>query len=337
MALRVWPADAVSGAPLYSGRMLRQSLVAPLLAGATSARPLGARSGVRPGTSASTVTATSTTWTCLPHAGVLDPQTAVEAGPYGYAVDAAVTGSVTAANATNPRVDIVYVQLSDPAEGDGTSAPGVTVAYLAGTAAATPAAPTTPARSMVLAQISVPASGGGSPSVTWVAPRTAAAGGIIPCASAADFATATALGTSVDPAWVAYSGRLYRSDGTATTYLTPAPEWTAVTLASGWANLSGHPVQYRVIDGQCEVRGTAQYAGLTANAAVNVVAAGGLPGEISSAAGAYPLFAAGASNSTTFAAVMINVRADGGMRAIATATMTGTVVVTLDGMRYRTA
>lgn len=180
MVNRSWPLDAVSGAPVYSGRALRQTQVAPFVVGATSGRPLGGRSGIRPGTSTSLVTATSTVWTVGAHAGVLDVQGAAEAGPYGYAVDASVSGSVTAANASNPRVDIVYVQLADPAEGDGTTTPGITVGYLAGTAAATPVAPATPARSLVLSQINVPKSGGGSPSVTFVAAYTVAAGGTLP-------------------------------------------------------------------------------------------------------------------------------------------------------------
>lgn len=188
-----WPLDAVSGSPLNTGRRLRQTQMAPLLGGATAVRPLGARSGVRPGTSTSTVTATSTLWTAGAHAGVLDVQAAAEAGPYGYAVDAAVTGGVTAANASNPRVDIVYVQLSDPSESDGTTTPGVNVLYLAGTAAATPVAPARPARSLVLAQINVPRSGGGNPTVTWVAAYTAAAGGAV------DYPTKTALLADTPP------------------------------------------------------------------------------------------------------------------------------------------
>lgn len=180
MVNRSWPLDAVSGAPVYSGRALRQTQVAPFVGGATAGRPLGGRSGIRPGTSTALVTATSTVWTVGAHAGVLDVQAAAEAGPYGYAVDASVTGAVTAANASNPRVDIVYVQLADPAESDGTTTPGITVGYLAGTAAAVPVAPSAPARSLVLSQINVPKSGGGSPSVSFTAPYTVAAGGTLP-------------------------------------------------------------------------------------------------------------------------------------------------------------
>lgn len=170
MVLRIWPADAVAGAPSNTGRSLRQALMSLIGAGVTAARPLGGRSGVRPGTPSSTVTATATVWTVKPHAGMLDVQAAAEASPYSYAVDANVTGAVTAANATNPRIDLVYVQLADPAEGDGTAAPGISILYLAGVAAASPVAPALPARSMALARLNVPKTGGGAPSVSWIAP-----------------------------------------------------------------------------------------------------------------------------------------------------------------------
>jgi len=176
MAITVFPVDAVAGAPTVSGRKLRQALSA-LFGGASAARPLGAHSGVRHG-SGTIVTVSSTTWTVGPHAGVLDLEASASAGPYVYANDAAVSGALTAANATNPRVDIVYVTLSDPAESDGSATPSVVAGYLAGTAAASPAAPAAPARSMVLAQVSVPTSGAGAPVAVPVAPYTNAAGGV---------------------------------------------------------------------------------------------------------------------------------------------------------------
>ncbi|WP_336698174.1 hypothetical protein [Curtobacterium sp. USHLN213] len=180
MAINVWPVNAVSNNPTYAGRQLRQTTNAPFVSGATAARPLGATSGVRPGTSTATVTATSTTWSCAPVAGVVDAQAAAEAGPYTFSNDGTVSGSLTAADASNPRVDIVYVQVNDPAESDGSSTPGATIGYLAGTAAASPSAPATPARSLVLARINVPKSGGGTPTVTWVARTLTAAGGTLP-------------------------------------------------------------------------------------------------------------------------------------------------------------
>jgi hypothetical protein len=174
MTITVYPADAVAGAPSYTGRELRQAMSA-LAAGATAARPLGGLSGVRPG-SGVVGSATSTTWTVKPHAGQLDLQAAAEASVYHYAIDADTTGSVTAADASNPRVDIVYLTLNDPAEGDGSSAPAVIPGYLAGTPAATPAAPAAPARSMVLFTIAVPKAGGGSPTVSMACLEVGGAG-----------------------------------------------------------------------------------------------------------------------------------------------------------------
>lgn len=186
MPRTLWPVDAVSGAPLYSGKMLRQAL-AVLLGGGKASRPLGGQTGIRPGTGA-LGSATSTTWTVNPHAGCLDLETSNAAGPYFYSIDdTANTGSITAADATNPRVDIVYVTLNDPSQSDGSATPDVFVGYLAGTpSGSSPSAPMPPARSMVLFQINVPKQGGGSPTVTNVAPYTVAAGAPIPVRSQAE-------------------------------------------------------------------------------------------------------------------------------------------------------
>lgn len=175
MAITGFPLDAVSGQPEYSGRMLRDALSA--LAGpAPAGRPLGATSGVRPGTPAATVSVAGSTCTVQPHSGVLDVQASAVAGPYCYAVTAAETKAVPAAHATYTRWDRVSVQLSDPAEGDGTSTPGVAVIYTAGTPAASPTLPAAPARSLTLARVVVPPSGGGAASVVWMAPETVSGG-----------------------------------------------------------------------------------------------------------------------------------------------------------------
>lgn len=174
MTNTVYPTDAVAGSPSYSGRKLRQTIAA-LAAGGRPARPLGGLSGIRPN-SGVIGSATATTWTVTPHAGQLDLEAAAEAGVYLYAVDANVTGAVTAADANNPRVDIVYVRLSDPAEGDGTAAPGITVSYTQGVPAAAPVAPGAPTRALVLFTIAVPKVGGGAPSVTMACPEVGGAG-----------------------------------------------------------------------------------------------------------------------------------------------------------------
>jgi hypothetical protein len=191
-----FPLDAVAGAPSYTGEMLRQTR-SVLYGAAPTGRPLGALSGVRGGTPNATVTATTTTWTIKPHSGLLDLETAVSAGAYEYAVRTNETGAMTAANSTNDRIDLISLTLNDPAEGDGSSVPGVVATYTTGLAAASPTVPATPARSMALAQISVPKSGTGSPSVTWVAPTTPASGALTPVASSATYPNAPFNGQSV--------------------------------------------------------------------------------------------------------------------------------------------
>lgn len=178
MAITVLPIDASAGAPAYSAQHTRQAFSA-FLGPAPTGRPVGAISGVRPGTPSTTVSLSGTgsmTWNVAAHAGVIDGEPA-SAGPYLYATDGTDTGTITAANATNPRVDIIYVRVDD-ADQDASGLRGGTVGYLSGTPAATPYAPATPARSIVIADINVPASGGGAPTVSWVAPVFADTGWI---------------------------------------------------------------------------------------------------------------------------------------------------------------
>jgi hypothetical protein len=135
------------------------------LYGGGSGRRLGGRSGFRVDTPTTILTASSTTWTLTPCSAQIDPMATTHQGMYGWATDANVTGSVTAADATYARKDIVYIQVNDSSAGDGSGALTANVSYLAGTPASTPVAPTLPVRSFLVGTISVPVSGGGSPTV----------------------------------------------------------------------------------------------------------------------------------------------------------------------------
>jgi hypothetical protein len=201
MTTIVLPLDASSGTPTFNAQQTRQAFSA-FLGPAPSGRPLGAISGVRPGTPSTTVSVTGTTWSCAAHSGVLDVEASAAAGPYLYATDGSDTGSITAADGTNPRVDIIYVQVSDNVQ-DSSGSEGGTVGYLAGTPAATPVAPNAPARSLVIANIAVPKLGGGNPAVSWMAPS---------------------YGVDLSTPWTAYT-----------------PTWTAVTTnpTIGNGTLSG--------------------------------------------------------------------------------------------------
>jgi hypothetical protein len=158
---------------------------------------LGARSGVRPGDPGLTVTLAGSTINVSAGSAAIGYS---GQGVYRVAFPSSVSpGTLTAAHATLPRIDLVYVRVWDNAV-DASGLAKADIVYLAGTAASSPVAPT-PAGTQVympLATISVPASGGGSPTVsTSVRPVTVAPGGIVPDASA------TGL----------YAGQ-YRDDGT---------------------------------------------------------------------------------------------------------------------------
>lgn len=84
-------------------------------------------------------------------------------GTYVAANDATVVQTITAADGTNPRIDIIFLQVNDSAYTGTTNS--VTLSYLAGTPSASPAVPTPTgsATYYVLAQILV---GNGVTSIT---------------------------------------------------------------------------------------------------------------------------------------------------------------------------
>jgi hypothetical protein len=160
-------------------------------------RPLGGMSGFRADTPSTILTATATTWTIGPCSAMLDPGATTHQGMYGWATDANVTGTITAADATYDRKDIVYIQVNDSSAGDGSGALNANVLYLAGTPAGTPSAPTLPARSFLVGTITVPKATTGAPTAVLNTARFVAAGGVLPVASAADRPTAPYVGQQV--------------------------------------------------------------------------------------------------------------------------------------------
>jgi len=217
-----YPADAVAGSPQFTANQGRNAF-SGAMAGATASRPLGGISGVRPGTPANTITATSTTWTMNPNgfAGYIDLETSATNSGYFFSFSGTITGAVTAAGGS-PRTDIVWVKIDDSNTSDGSSgAPRVELDYSANTT-------TPPARAFVIAQINVPASGGGSPTVTWVAPYTVAAGGILPIASTAITAS-TYPGQYIDDP----TQGLMRSNGTTWVRVSGASSGIVPTSVAG--------------------------------------------------------------------------------------------------------
>lgn len=173
--------DASAGSPAYTGQQFRQAMSA--LVYNTTNRAVGSTGGTILGRQA-TISSTTVTWTCGAFVAIVDPDFTSTQGSYFVSSDAAVTGALTAPNATNPRYDIIYVQVNDTAI-DSSGSRNATVSYLAGTAAPSPTIPATPARSLLLGWLLVPASGGGSPAGTQTNLYTCAVGGLLPVSSAA--------------------------------------------------------------------------------------------------------------------------------------------------------
>ena len=229
----MWPVDEVSGAPSYTGRVLRQ--LTGLQWARNPGRPLGAASGIVVGTPTNLATCpTGTTYQVLPFGGVIDGETSAVAGPYAFSFDSNQTGSLNASHATLDRIDLLYVKVSDPAEGDGSTNPIIELKYLAGTAAATPTQPATPARSIPAWAILVPHAGG-TPVVSFVGAWAVAAGGIYPANSSIGYPA------SPYPNQLVYDDaldQLLRYNG-ATWGLPNQTGWQAVAVAGSFGIFAG--------------------------------------------------------------------------------------------------
>lgn len=89
----------------------------------------------------------------LVYAGVSVVSRGPTNGPYLACFNTTSTINLDAADATNPRIDVVYVQVNDDAIGDAGSTNGATMAVVNGTPASSPTAPAIPAGAIPLAQI----------------------------------------------------------------------------------------------------------------------------------------------------------------------------------------
>lgn len=233
MAILLYMPDGVA----FTAQQERQAKAA--LYGGGANRPLGGRSGFRVDTPANVLTVTTTSWTLLPCSAMIDPGATTHQGMYGWASDANITqasipNTPTPPDATLPRKDIYYIQVSDSTSGDGSGAVSAPVQYLAGTPNATPTAPTLPARSFLIATVTVPQNGGGNPTVVLNPARFAAAGGILPVGSDAEaLALVQSKGLTVS-----YSdGMTATSNGTS--FIERAESVLLAPPDSGWTVVGG--------------------------------------------------------------------------------------------------
>ncbi|MFD4394641.1 hypothetical protein [Kitasatospora sp. NPDC058478] len=166
------------GGGSFTARQDRQSGAGLMTPGATG---LQASPGARPGPGLD-VTVSGSTITVTPGTAIVQSVFSTVAGAYRAWIDANWTAALTAADASNPRIDLVYLRVRDTDE-DGSGFRDCTPVYVAGSPAASPLPPAIPGSTsgIVLATINVPKSGGGAPTVSYAGRQiTAAAGGIPP-------------------------------------------------------------------------------------------------------------------------------------------------------------
>jgi hypothetical protein len=221
----------IGGASTYTARQDRQSASGLWLPGATG---LQVRPGVRPGAGLD-VTLVGTTITVTAGTAVVQSAASAIAGAYRAWLDASATLTLTAANSSNPRVDLVYLRVRDTDE-DGSGFRDCAPQYVVGTAAASPSAPTIPGGTsgVVLALISVPKSGTGSPTVSYTERQyTVASGGILPVTSATEIAsgglyTGQTRYNTLTNVLETWTGTVWRPQGAFNAF---TPVWAASSIA----------------------------------------------------------------------------------------------------------
>jgi hypothetical protein len=324
VTLTAQPVDVSSGSPTFTAQQSRQAFSAHIANG--SSRTLGTVSGWSPGRTPSTLTATSTTWTVGQFACLIDPAFTTTQSIYEVSNDANLTGSVTAANATNPRKDILYVTVNDAGMGDGSGSRTPAVSYLAGTAASSPTAPATPARSFLIATITVPQSGGGSPTIALNNTFQTAAGGIVPVVNfaalpatpydgmAAWTMDTDLLWTYTGSAWIVQSPRSTLYNGTPLAQSSPGPVGTQTPLVVAAVPYpSFHSVSWGVF--LTQTVGTDVFDGYLTQAA-SLVQAGRFGGGPYTASGTYTV-AVAANTAVTWQVVFARIAGTGTASCVA--------------------
>jgi hypothetical protein len=256
MTLTCRPINQSAGSPSYSASNERQAMSA--LVQNTSSRPFGTTSGKHPGTGI-VVSRSGTTLSATSGSAIIDPASTSVQGAYLVGYDntaSAFSQTITAADPTNPRIDIVSLQVSDT-DIDSSGGRAAAFVYTVGTPAGSPSAPATPARSLRLCTISVPNSGGGgagSATVTNDATYAVATGGVLPVAT-----YATLPGTAYEGAYgdIAADDKLMRYTGGGWQPVAPAFGWLIQAVSASDIN-SGSATDVITISPSISVPGWAQ-------------------------------------------------------------------------------
>lgn len=236
--------------PTYAGVDLRRINTAHLHPASTDR--FGAREGVRPHSTAA-VTLSGTTWTVNETLATVYPRETSTSAPYTVAVDL-TSGSLTAADGSNPRLDAIDLQVQDDDE-DGTGQRRARVIYTAGTPASSPSAPAAVNNAVRLATILVPATGTPAPSIASQAQYDKGPG-ILPVRTTAERPAAGLFESMYIDQWD--TNLLYRYDGSAFVPVASKINYDYVTLLNGGAVVTGPETYTPVVSGQ----GTASFSTL---------------------------------------------------------------------------
>lgn len=225
-----WAINASAGAPAYTAAELRR-LSSVLMMGGHADR-FGTRQGVNPSGSQA-VTLSGTTITVQHTRAVVYPALTTTAGPYTVALQSE-THTLTAADGTNPRKDIVVLRVEDTDE-DSSGFRRARSQYIVGTPAGSPSEPAVPSGSFRMATIDVPAGGSPAPTLTYNAPYVVALGGILPARNVSELpSVGLHEGAYADQGDV---NSLLRYSGSAWEVMATVPETTSsgATAATNWS------------------------------------------------------------------------------------------------------
>ncbi|MEU3665741.1 hypothetical protein [Streptomyces virginiae] len=214
----------------YDETELRKMDSAMVMADGTA---LGSRPGIRPGDPGLAVSLSGTTVNVTAGTATLYRSTQAV---YRAQLAATSPGTLSAANASFSRIDLVYLRVWDTAV-DSSGLRKADTVYLAGTASASPVQPTPGATEIYipLATITVPSTGGGGTGAATVSSAvrqiTVAPGGILPVSLAADIAasglyTGQVRYNTVTGGLEVWTGAAWEAQGIWASY---TPTWTAST------------------------------------------------------------------------------------------------------------
>lgn len=150
---------------------------------------LGARQGILAGPGDPLRVTGTASWQYSVNAGPVTTSRSDSDGSMLFGNDGtALTPAVSAAPGSGSRYDLIYIRHLDPDQGEGD--PSVVIGVVEGVASGSPVKPAVPAGAFILAE-SLMAAGATSTNhanvtITQVAPKTVARGGILPVATSAD-------------------------------------------------------------------------------------------------------------------------------------------------------